>query len=78
MILGALGKQLPIEKLALLLPQRRSGAGAPGWVNAQGMIAMLFLQRYTQLSDRKFIDHFNGNWPRQVGADVLRYTTQYQ
>jgi IS5 family transposase len=64
--LGHLRKALPIEKLSKLLPERRHKSGAPGWVKAEGMIAMLFLQSYTQLSDRKFIDHFNGNWQMQM------------
>ena len=64
--LGQLRKILPIEKLSKLIPERKSKSGAPGWANAEGMIAMLFLQSYTQLSDRKFIDHFNGNWQMQM------------
>lgn len=64
--LGHLRKALPIEKLSQLLPARKHPSGAPGWVNSEGMIAMLFLQSYTQLSDRKFIDHFNGNWQMQM------------
>jgi IS5 family transposase len=34
------------------------------------MIALLFLQSYTQLSDRKFIDHFNGNWQMQMFCGI--------
>jgi IS5 family transposase len=68
--LGHLRKTLPIEKLSELLPERKSKSGAPSWVNAEGMIAMLFLQSYTQLSDRKFIDHFNGNWQMQMFCGV--------
>lgn len=68
--LGHLRKTLPIEKLSELLPERKGKSGAPSWVNAEGMIAMLFLQSYTQLSDRKFIDHFNGNWQMQMFCGV--------
>lgn len=68
--LGHLHKTLPIEKLSKLLPERKRKTGAPSWVNAEGMIAMLFLQSYTQLSDRKFIDHFNGNWQMQMFCGV--------
>lgn len=63
---GHLRRSLPIEKLSKLLPERRHGSGARPWVTTEGMIAMLFLQSYTQLSDRKFIDHFNGNWQMQM------------
>jgi transposase, IS5 family len=68
--LGALHQALPLQQLAALLPKKVNTSGAPGWVDAQGMIAMLFLQPYSQLSDRKFIDHFNGNWQWQMFCGV--------
>ena len=68
--LGHLRKTLPIEKISNLLPERKHKSGAPSWVNSEGMVAMLFLQSYTQLSDRKFIDHFNGNWQMQMFCGV--------
>lgn len=64
--LGQLYKALPLEGLSELLPKKKSKTGAPSWVNASGMIAMLFLQSYTKLSDRHFIDHLNGNWQMQM------------
>lgn len=64
--LGNLHRSLPLKKLITLLPERKNKSGAPAWVNSEGMIAMLFLQSYTGLSDRKFIDHFNGNWQMQM------------
>ena len=64
--LGQLHKVLPLQSLSELLPKKKSKSGAPGWVDAQGMIAMLFLQPYTKLSDRHFIDHLNGNWQMQM------------
>lgn len=64
--LGHLFKVLPLQSLSELLPKKKSKSGAPGWVDAQGMIAMLFLQAYTKLSDRHFIDHLNGNWQMQM------------
>lgn len=68
--LGGLRNTLPIQQLSELLPVRKHKTGAPGWVSTEGMIAMLFLQSYTQLSDRKFIDHFNGNWQLQMFCGV--------
>lgn len=64
--LGLLHRSLPLKELSTLLPERKHKTGAPGWVKAEGMLAMLFLQSYTGLSDRKFIDHFNGNWQMQM------------
>ena len=34
------------------------------------MIALLFLQAYTQQSDRHFIDHLNGNWQWQMFCGI--------
>ena len=68
--LGKLHRTLSLKELSALLPVKRQRSGAPGWVNSEGMIAMLFLQRYTGLSDRKFIDHFNGNWQLQMFCGV--------
>jgi transposase, IS5 family len=68
--LGRLQKALPIKELSELLPPKRSHAGAHSWFDRQGMISLLFLQSYTQLSDRKFIDHLNGNWQMQMFCGV--------
>jgi transposase, IS5 family len=64
--LGQLQKALPIKSLSELLPKKKNKAGARGWFTNEGMISLLFLQFYTQLSDRQFIDHFNGNWQMQM------------
>jgi len=68
--LGRLHQSLPLAALGDLLPKKKSKSGAPGWVNAQGMIALLFLQAYTKLSDRQFIDHLNGNWQMQMFCGI--------
>lgn len=68
--LGRLRKVLPLEKLRKLLPEKKNKSGAPSWVTSEGMIAMLFLQSYTKMSDRKFIDHLNGNWQMQMFCGI--------
>lgn len=68
--LGQLHRALPLEGLSELLPKKKKKTGAPSWVDAQGMIAMLFLQAYTKLSDRHFIDHLNGNWQMQMFCGI--------
>lgn len=68
--LGQLHRTLPLKELSALLPERKNKTGAPCWVGSEGMIGMLFLQSYTGLSDRKFIDHFNGNWQMQMFCGV--------
>lgn len=64
--LGHLRKALPLKELSELLPVKKTKSGARGWFNRQGLISLLFLQSYTQLSDRKFIDHLNANWQMQM------------
>ena len=68
--LGHLYSILPLSHLSMLLPERSGKSGAPSWFNRQGLIALLFLQSYTKLSDRQFIDHFNGNWQMQMFCGV--------
>lgn len=64
--LGKLRKVLPIRKLSELLPRKKNRSGASSWASTEGMIAMLFLQAYTKLSDRQFVDHLNANWQMQM------------
>lgn len=73
---GHLLRTLPIKELSKLLPVRKQASGAPSWVNAEGMISMLFLKSYTQLSDRKSIDHFNGNWQLQMFCGIQLSLTE--
>jgi transposase, IS5 family len=64
--LGRLREALPLKALSELLPKRKTNLGARSWFDNQGLISLLFLQSYTQLSDRHFIDHLNGNWQMQM------------
>lgn len=68
--LSHLKKALPLKELSELLPQKRTRSGAQSWFDRQGLISLLFLQSYTQLSDRKFIDHLNGNWQMQMFCGI--------
>jgi len=68
--LGQLYSTLPLAELSSLLPERSSKSGAPSWFDRKGLVALLFLQSYTRLSDRQFIDHFNGNWQMQMFCGV--------
>jgi hypothetical protein len=60
--LSHLYSTLPLAELSRLLPEKESKSGAPSWFDRKGLIGLLFLQSYTKLSGRQFIDHFNGNW----------------
>lgn len=67
---GHLYNCLPLKELSKLLPFKTVKSGAPSWFDNQGLIALLFLQSYTKLSDRQFIDHFNGNWQMQMFCGI--------
>jgi transposase, IS5 family len=68
--LGQLQKALPLQELGELLPLKTTTSGAPSWFDRKGTIALLFLQSYTQLSDRQFINHLNGNWQMQMFCGI--------
>jgi IS5 family transposase len=68
--LGNLKKALPVKEISKLLPFRRTASGAPSWFDNEGVIALLFLQFYTQLSDRQFIHHLNANWQMQMFCGI--------
>lgn len=68
--LGYLKEALPLKELSKLLPVKKTKSGAQSWFDRQGLISLLFLQSYTQLSDRKFIDHLNGNWQMQMFCGI--------
>jgi transposase, IS5 family len=68
--LGRLQKALPLKALSELLPKRKTTLGARSWFDNQGLMSLLFLQSYTQLSDRHFIDHLNGNWQMQMFCGI--------
>ena len=68
--LGHLQKALPLKGLSELLPQKKNNCGAQSWFDNQGLVSLLFLQSYTQLSDRHFIDHLNGNWQMQMFCGI--------
>lgn len=68
--LGHLKASLPFEELSKLLPVKNNKSGAPSWFDSKGLIALLFLQAYTKLSDRQFIEHLNGNWQMQMFCGI--------
>ena len=68
--LGRLKKILPLSSLGELLPRKRTKVGAQRRFSREGLISLLFLQAYTQLSDRKFVDHLNGNWQMQMFCGI--------
>lgn len=74
--LGYLSQILPLKELSKLLPEKKNNCGAPSWFDRKGLIALLFLQSYTQFSDRAFIEHMNGNWQMQMFCGIQLETNE--
>jgi hypothetical protein len=69
--LGQLHSTIPWDELSGCLPVENKGPGAPRWFSAQGMIALMFLKSYLNLSDEKLIERFNTDWALQLFCGKL-------
>ena len=64
--IGKIHSKLPWQQLSACLPDQKAGPGAPRWLSNQGMLAMMFLKHYLNLSDKQLIERFNTDWSLQV------------
>lgn len=69
--LGRMHSSIPWEELAQCLPVENKSPGAPRWFSAQGMLALMFLKSYLNLSDEKLIERFNTDWSLQLFCGKL-------
>ena len=69
--LGKLHDCIPWDQLADCLPEENCGPGAPRWFSAQGMLGLMFLKAYLNLSDEKLIERFNTDWALQLFCGKL-------
>ena len=69
--LGKVYQSIPWEQLSDCLPEENRGPGAPRWFSAQGMLALMFLKSYLNLSDEKLIERFNTDWGLQLFCGKL-------
>ncbi|MDN5205726.1 transposase [Fulvivirgaceae bacterium BMA10] len=69
--LGKLHATLPWQQLAECLPKIDQGPGAPRWFSSEGMLALMFLKSYLNISDRKLIERFNTDWSLQLFCGKL-------
>lgn len=64
--IGKLYDSLPWEELSLCLPDQVLSKGAPRWLSNAGMIGLMFLKHYLNISDKKLIERFNTDWSLQI------------
>jgi transposase, IS5 family len=64
--LGKIHETIPWDLLAECLPKDNSGPGAPRWFDNKGMLGLLFLKAYLNISDRKLIEQFNTDYSLQI------------
>jgi len=69
--LGSIHASIPWGQMADCLPSENKGPGAPRWFSAQGMLGLMFLKSYLNLSDEKLIERFNTDWSLQLFCGKL-------
>lgn len=69
--LGKMFDTIPWEELAECLPEENKGPGAPRWFSSKGMLALMFLKAYLNVSDEKLIERFNTDWSLQLFCGKL-------
>ncbi|RDB02248.1 transposase [Runella aurantiaca] len=69
--LGSIYQTINWSSLIELLPKKKTMAGAPSWLPAQGYFGLMFLKHYTKLSDEKLLERFNTDWSMQMFCGVL-------
>jgi len=62
---------IPWDRLSDCLPEKNKGPGAPRWFSAQGMLGLMFLKSYLDMSDKKLIERFNTDWSLQLFCGKL-------
>ena len=69
--LGELHQSIPWDRLSDCLPGENKGPGAPRWFSSRGMLGLMFLKAYLDLSDEKLIERFNTDWSLQLFCGKL-------
>ena len=69
--LGQIYQNIPWEQLVDCLPPENKGPGAPRWFSSQGMLGLMFVKAYLNLSDEKLIERFNTDWALQLFCGKL-------
>jgi len=69
--IGKLYAKIPWDDLSTCLPDQQAGRGAPRWLSNQGMLALMFLKHYLNVSDKQLIDRLNTDWSLQIFCGKL-------
>jgi hypothetical protein len=69
--LGRIYKSLPWHELIKVLKIRENRKGTVRIFSPQGMLALMFLKSYVGCSDRKLINHINGNIDFQMFCGIF-------
>ena len=69
--LGQLYQSIPWGQLCDCLPPGNRGSGAPRWFSSQGMLGLMFVKAYLNLSDEKLTERFNTDWGLQLFCGKL-------
>ena len=68
--LGKIYKAIPWNKLVKSFKLRDARKGPKSFFSPKGKIALMFLKHYAGVSDRKLIEHLNGNIEWQFFCDI--------
>lgn len=69
--LGRVYDSIPWNQLSECLPEENQGPGAPRWFDNKGMLGLMFLKAYLNLSDEKLIERFNSDYCLQLFCGKL-------
>jgi hypothetical protein len=69
--LGQIYQSIPWNALVQSFKLKRTRVGRKSLFDLQGQLALMFLKAYTDLSDRKIIEHLNANIDYQLFCGVL-------
>lgn len=69
--LGKVYDSVPWEELSECLPRINDGPGAPRWFSNRGMLGLMFLKAYLNISDEKLVERFNSDYCLQMFCGKL-------
>ncbi len=69
--LGGIYQVIPWKELAKNLKLKEPRKGRAANFSPQGKLALMFLKAYTDLSDRKLIEHLNGSIHHQIFCGIF-------
>lgn len=74
--LGKVYQTIPWHELSQCLPLENDGPGAPRWFSNKGLLGVMFLKAYLDISDEKLVERFNTDWSLQLFCGKLLGDTE--